>query len=503
MLPAALDLARLARLVKLPTLPLPPAANWLARLARFTLAGFLGLAILAWPLPDYAGWGLLFGGALLTLAIWLLADSVTGRSGVAVTSLHLPLALLAGIMIARWAAGQGLGKNLKSLYDEAGDMEVSIAYHAIIAMIVVSLAADLFSSWRPKTALLSLSGLAIWAGPMAAMLLGRCDSSYLALLACAGAAILLSAAAAPAGAYWRKLRLLWVTASLAMAVLPLCLAPHAIPAAACAIALAAAAALSARRRLRVLAILLLPAAVLIGWLLWDRPSAAAPFGLGASGLFDLTPESSGVRFIAAIGGWVSVAVLLAGGTVAAVRPILAVPQANRLDRWRISLWTCGVTLAAAAMLSPQGWFSPAVTAAVLWAFGLLPLVAGRGVARLGGWALFTLLLVMLMLLGLAAQPGLLVWSRVALQMNDHMLHIMAGLLIALALGWWLGARRWWLGLVGLLLAAAAGGAGELAQWAFTERTADLTDFYSHLDGTAIGSAAFILSLLCRWSWAGL
>ena len=70
-------------------------------------------------------------------------------------------------------------------------------------------------------------------------------------------------------------------------------------------------------------------------------------------------------------------------------------------------------------------------------------------------------------LGLAPEDGLILWSVKAFGFNPKFLHVMCGLLVALVLAWQMGSRKLWKGLVGIGLAIAAGGAGELAQYFFT------------------------------------
>jgi len=118
---------------------------------------------------------------------------------------------------------------------------------------------------------------------------------------------------------------------------------------------------------------------------------------------------------------------------------------------------------------------------------------------LSGWVLFVLLAGLLLCLGLAPEEGLILWSVVAFGLPPKFLHVVAGVLVALVLAWQLGSRKVWKGIVGIGLAVAAGGAGELAQKFLTaSRTARFEDAVVTGLGACAAAVPYLLALVARW-----
>jgi len=146
-----------------------------------------------------------------------------------------------------------------------------------------------------------------------------------------------------------------------------------------------------------------------------------------------------------------------------------------------------------------GLFVPAVTlgGALMW--GMLPAMVGRPTRERSGATLLAAILLLTVLLGISRTSGLVTWSTRAFGLGDKFRHGVIGFLLAEILAWLIGARRVWLGLAGIAIAAAAGGLGEMVQGMLRSgRSAEFADWIAH----ALGSAAAILPyLLCMGSRA--
>ena len=117
---------------------------------------------------------------------------------------------------------------------------------------------------------------------------------------------------------------------------------------------------------------------------------------------------------------------------------------------------------------------------------------------LSGWVLFILLAGLMLCLGLAPEDGLIMWSVQAFGFSPKFLHVLCGLLVAMVLAWQMGSRKLWKGLVGIGLAIAAGGAGELAQKFFSDqRTARWGDVIVTGLGCLAAAVPYLLALGAR------
>jgi hypothetical protein len=162
------------------------------------------------------------------------------------------------------------------------------------------------------------------------------------------------------------------------------------------------------------------------------------------------------------------------------------------------LWTAATALATCGLLAPGGPFIPAVTLAAAFTSGLLPTMLGRPARPRPAALAVAAVVAVLLLLGLGRGSGLAYWSAGAYGLGEGLLHGVAGLVLAMTLAWALGARRVWLGVAGVGLAIAAGGAGEWAQGIITDRRAELADWLAHALGGGVAAAAYLLAVGARW-----
>ncbi len=83
-------------------------------------------------------------------------------------------------------------------------------------------------------------------------------------------------------------------------------------------------------------------------------------------------------------------------------------------------------------------------------------------------------------------------------MTDKFLHWCVGLILAMVMAWLMGSRTFWWGLVGIVLAALAGGLGELLQCiTITRRTVEYADWAVHAIGSAVALIPYTLCIGAR------
>ncbi len=165
------------------------------------------------------------------------------------------------------------------------------------------------------------------------------------------------------------------------------------------------------------------------------------------------------------------------------------------DQGRVVIWTCASALASVSLLAGGGLFTPAMTVAAGLTWGMYPQMINRNTPTVSGVAFLVVLLALAALMAVAARPGLETCGASAITRSaqaDKWLHGVAGMVLALALAWLMGARQFWLGLVGIGIAALAGGQGELAQKLFSSRNVDMEDWLAHLIGVAVATGLYVL-----------
>jgi len=223
------------------------------------------------------------------------------------------------------------------------------------------------------------------------------------------------------------------------------------------------------------------------------------FGRGEGALRDFWAGDSGLAVLVGMVGWVG-AIWFIGGLGVCVAWLLFHARRGRWgDQGRAIVWSVAAGCASAALIAPGGLFIPATALAAAFIIGLLPVMLGRpGRRRPGLWMLAAIGVIML-LLGLVPRPGLFSWVLGRFGRSDTILHVGLGFLTAMLVAWQMGARRIWLGLVGILLAALLGGPAELAQYLASSRTAELRDWLHHGMGSAAAIGPYLLCMMARWS----
>ena len=115
--------------------------------------------------------------------------------------------------------------------------------------------------------------------------------------------------------------------------------------------------------------------------------------------------------------------------------------------------------------------------------------------------MMAVLVAVVILLGLARSEGLVLWATSSFwpgEGADKLLHGCVGMILAMVTAWLMGSRRLWWGLLGIALAAAAGGLGELLQYvAGTGRGVEYADWTAHAMGSALAVVPYVLCIGAR------
>lgn len=216
-------------------------------------------------------------------------------------------------------------------------------------------------------------------------------------------------------------------------------------------------------------------------------------GRGEEIFATLSGSDSGLALLTGMIGAVGVGWLILGMLASIVYLMISTRRGQGLSQGRSVVWTIAASLAACGLLGRGGLVIPSVTLAVAFSWGLLPSMLTRPYVKRSGVGILLAIVVMLAMLALMSRGGLPVQIVLAMGGDDHVLHAIAGFLLAMVVAWMFGAKRLWLGLVGIAAATAAGALGEWVQGATGLRNLQLSDFIAHLFGSL---AALPIYLLC-------
>ncbi len=514
------------------SIPIGTTARQLSSLARWMLGCLVVIAMLAWPGPSLAGWGALTAGLLATLLLWLMWRTTAGDR--TVPGHPVQWVLLGPAAILAYHLGrEGLSSQSGQPARLAGALDVSMLFQLCLLSGGVMLSQSLLPLAAERVGMLSVCGAAMMIAPLAARVTGGPAAESmrhsLALLGFAGVGVWLSSlwevgwrkdvwtdsrrpegAGDPPPIHAKPLRAMIVAVAVVAAGGLTWLSP--------ASAILAAGALGG--------VLLLGGLVfhqhrvpllIVGGVLTAGSMAVSGvgaklgrlathldqvglFGLGEAAFGRVDAASDGISVLAWTIGWGGLCWLAGGWALCVVWLMTHARRRRACDRRRAIVWTCAAALSSCAMLSVGGLFAPAMVVAAAFTWGLLPQMLGRpGKARSGG-VLLVVVVALALVVGVAKDRGLVNWAMSTVVHGprvDTWMHVAMGLTLTMTLAWLMGARKSWLGLVGIAIAAAAGGLGELVQWAF-HKPMDGGDWVAHLFGCAAAIGPYLLCVGARW-----
>ena len=500
-------------------IPLGTTSRQLSTVARWVLAGVVMVAMLAGWWPGFAAWGTLIVAVLAVLIIWLMRHVVSGEQTILTQPALWPL--LGPALILSWHfVRHSLYGHGGEVGPGAGELDISMLCHLALLAVSVMLCQSLLPRAAGHAEVLSACGASMMGGAAIAIVTGGAEFESLrmtlALLGLAGVGVWLSPLwgmsriniplETPHPLHHPIIRAGVIVIAIAAAAGFAAASPSAATLAGgmMAVVLLISATIFSRFRLGiVLAGAALALAACVGaWRLglsWPglALNEAGPFGKGEAAFAQLSGRSAGITILARSVGWVGLLGFIGGLLGVLVLTLLQAGHRREGDQGRAIVWTLTVVLASAALLGVGGLFIPAVTVAVALTWGLMPRMLGRPRRERSGRILLLLTAAVLVGVGMARSAGLVTWSvaRLSSQRAAPMWsHAAAGLLLGLMFAWLLGGRKAWAGLIGVLLALAAGGAGEFLQYVCSPtRQAEWGDWLIHGAGC---TAALLLYGLC-------
>ena len=498
-------------------IPVGTTARQIEALARWMLACLMAQGMLLWWWPGYHAWGALAGALLVVLGLWLVSRIAAGDRTVPGSPVYLaligPAVILVGhIVVSLVAAGpqrqQAVG----------GAIDLSMLYVLLLLAAGVMLSQSLLPKAASHVVLLSVCGAVMILGVAAALLWGRCREATgsLALLGFAGIGVWLTP--------------LWGAAKVPEASPPQALRLRPLRWGCIAVAIVAASAFAAvsprqgllaggivvatfvlgamifqqhRKAVLLAGAVLLLASAITAVIFWPklgvlRKVPAGILGRGGSAFRDVSTSDSGLVILGATVGWLGLMWLLGGLIVSLVWLLSRARRGSGSERALAIVWTATTAIAFSALLAPGGLFIPAVTLAAAFTLGLLPAMLGSVRPRRSGWLLLPPLVGLMLLLGLSTIQGLPLWSAGAFGAKDYVLHGLTGFFLTMVLVWLLGAHSVRLGLVGAVLSILVGGLGEVLQYAVPHRSAEFSDFWAYLIGSAPAVLLYLLAVGSRW-----
>jgi hypothetical protein len=477
--------------------------------ARWLWVALVCVSALGWWQSGYGVWGVLTGGVGTVLTLWLWSRTTAGRRDLPFQALQVGLVLVAAL-IGVHAVRHGLSKG--DGYSLSGGLDMSLLLHLCLLSLGICLSQSLLAGASSHPGAMLAAGAALALGPAVAATFAAEETGTESLirLGLAGVGVL-------AGGCWSLRSILnrgskrspvarWGATALSVVaallagwlVLLDAWAGGLVLAIAGVTFLVGAGLLVGARKPALLIGLALGAAgaglILLGR--WESPPLPEWTWLGRGEVFlAACPEGPG-NLIGAVGivglGALALAALtgLAGG-------LLSLRKRTAREQLRGLTWASAALAAAVAFAGGRGLYIPAVTMGAALTWGLLPEMCARPRRQAPGIGLVALLLGLVLLLGVVRRQGLAVWSVVTFGGDDRVLHLLGGFLMATVLTWWLGCRRLWLGLTAILLAIAAGGAGEWVQGRYTTRSLEWKDFVYHTLGCGISLIPYLLCVGAR------
>ena len=499
-------------------IPTGTTSRQLEAIGRWTLAGVVIVGMVAWLRPGYLAWGALAAALGVVWSLWLVWRTNSADTTVPGHPFHL--ALLGPGAILAWHLGKtGLSPGPVDATAVSGALNMSM----IFQLAMVSLGVMLSQSLLPRAAghfgVLSVCGAAMMGGTAVTMAWGIADAarSSVALLGFAGVCVWLTPLWGvvrdedperwPDPLRRRELRVFCLAAAAAGAGFLVWAAPHEalLAAGMTGLTFCLAGLIFHQRRIVLLlvggamAVLAAGVARLAGsqivsfeWIPKDL------FGRGENVFKNLSAADSGLAILAGAVGWTGLIWLVAGLAACTVWSMWRARRGHRGDQARAIVWTNAAALVSCALLAPAGPFSPAVTLAAALTWGLLPATLGRKFRPRPGAVLIGVLVVIMLLQGLGRRTGLMMWAAAAYGLDDLLLHCAAGFTLAMILSWYIGARKVWLGLLGIAVSVLAGGMGELAQNLISTRGGELADWVAHTIGAAAAIPLYLLAVGARW-----
>lgn len=511
--------------------PIGTTARQLASLARWSLAVLVIVSMFAWWWPSLRAWGALLAGMGVVLLLWAMWKTVTGSRRIPGHPFHVallgPILILAVHLLV--SLSTEVGQSSQAL---AGGMLNSFIVVLSLIALGVLLSQSLLIRISDAPRFHSLLALAMMIGADTALIVPGSQPVHpaMTLLGLAGVFVWLAplwpfrSPEAPEESNadenphrpilvespWLT-RISWVGWLAVAAGQSILLLTSQLPMVLTAMLPAGAVFLVSglllhRRRGRYLLVgagLLSAGAIsILTWppqLLMGPAIHAGPFGLGEQALKIVPATDSGWLVLGGFVGWVGLLWLLAGSLVCVVIMLAAV-RAEAPDRQAGAVfWIAATVIGTAALFARAGLVVPAVIVAVSILWGALPAIADRARPARNGWWVFAWLSGLLLMVGLAVNNGLLGWIMRELTLSDKTVHFLLAIPATAVLAWLIGSRSVWWGLVGILLGASLGVAGEGLQMLFSHRGVEKADAIAHALGSAVVVLPYLLCMSARWS----
>ncbi len=478
----------------------------------------MALAMTAWWWPGDRTWGASAAGLMIVFALWLMWKTAAGDRTVDGGWIHV--VLLGPAAIITWhLARTGLAALSADTPGLSGGLNVSMLFHIALAAIAIMLSGSLLGRARHSAVFMAVCGAAMIGGPAAAFYWQLAKTgpihSAMALLGFGGVGLWLSALWPPSNDETGEIaarRYSWpvtvgrvAVAAVSAGFLTVCRPQDAAVAGVAGAAVLILAGVVLPDRRKALLGLGLTIGVCSGILAFvARPElpiidlkACSWFGAGEQATVLVFAGDSGLVVLAATIGWIGVAWLVAGAGLCLLGALIAARRSPLTGQNRAAVWAAATAVASCALLAPGGLSSPAITMGVALMWGMFPAMSGLRVNRRHGVFLLAALAAVLIAMGLGRSPGLAQWSAIAYGADEDFLHAPTGFFLAMLLAWLTGARSVYLGLLGILLAAAAGGAGEALQYLVSPRGVEMHDWAYHAIGSATATVPYLLCMGSR------
>ena len=459
----------------------------------------------------YLAWSYITTGLLLTWVIWMIGGIIWKTNNVPGNPVYVFILSLAGIFAWHLIADQYVPQIPKSgLF---GSVNMSMLFHLVLIALSVLLSQCFFGYGSPPKRLLDVIAVVMMAGTLVITFRGHLETVNAPGVLCfCGICIWLvpltrrkrvEKTPFPEPGLLDKTRYVvrLFVAVLVLAGLLIATQGREILWGAAVGCLPVIAYLTRRRSKPLLAKFIIALGVVVtiaaGLIVASRDSIPiSPVGMGEKGFCFVSAGDSGFSLIMATTGYIGMSCFAIGTVGLALWSLFRTRYVSGGASVRATLWVAAVLFSTAALLVPGGYVNPVNVIVFGFVWGLLPRMTGVTPKFRSVWIPGLVVMCVVITAGVVSNSGLLMKMCTLHHWGDKALHFFGGGVLGMLMGWWFGAKRRWLGVVGIITAALIGGAGELGQKLFATRAFEWADWKYHSMGVAVALALYILAMGC-------
>lgn len=242
------------------------------------------------------------------------------------------------------------------------------------------------------------------------------------------------------------------------------------------------------------------AVVMAGSLYFYYDNAGLPisfWGCGELGARYFNGSDDGVTVLLNLVGLLGVGGMFAGMVAVSMMAALKTSGPGGAHFWKSVFWLTACWMATAAWMAKKAFFCISPLPVMMMAWGLLVTIADIRVKIHRAWRFILPMALGIFWLAIANESSLFQKAAFYFGYTDFSLHKIAGAVFCVFMVWWWAKGKWWWAVPAVIVAAMAGGLGEVFQRYFSRRNEDWNDWKSHLTGLTFILPIFLFVFAAR------